>query len=84
MLIIHDVTLTLVILSETSSFYELKLTRLYVLSCTKLYFERGLPLSHNSALHVRPRISTLRPPPVIVGLIWTCDLYKECRNINLH
>ena len=39
MLIIHDVTLTLVIFSETSSFYELKLTRLYVLSCTNLYFE---------------------------------------------
>ena len=29
MLIIHDVTLTLVIFSKTSSFYELELTQLY-------------------------------------------------------
>ena len=39
MLIIHDVTLTFVIFSETWSFYRLKWTQLYILSCTKLYFE---------------------------------------------
>ena len=34
-----------------------------------LYPDRGLPLSPNSVLHVRPKISTERPPPFIVGLI---------------
>ena len=33
--------------------------------------DRCLPLSPNIALHVRPRISTKRPPPVIVGIIWS-------------
>ena len=35
-----------------------------------LYPDRGLPLSPNIVLHVRPQISTERPPLFIVGLIW--------------
>ena len=34
--------------------------------------DRGLPLSTNSVLHIRPQISTKRPPLCIVGLI--CNL----------
>ena len=38
-------------------------------SCPYSLWDRGLPLSPNSALHVWPRISAVRPPLVIVGLI---------------
>ena len=37
--------------------------------CVPLSPDRGLPLSPNSVLHVRPQISTERPQQFIVGLI---------------
>ena len=42
--------------------------------------DRGLPLSPNSVLHVRPQISTECPPPFIVGLI----LYVLAIHFRLH
>ena len=38
-------------------------------ACPYPLWDRGLPLSPNSGMHVWPQISTERPPPFIVGLI---------------
>ena len=50
---------------------------------------RGLPLSTNSVLHVRPQISTEHPLPFIMGLIWSSQsclstLIQDCTlNISI-
>ena len=46
-----------------------------------LSLDRGLPLSPNSVLHVRPQISTERPPPFIMGLICIDRFFSR---INFH
>ena len=39
-------------------------------ACPYPLWYSDLPLSPNSTLHVGPQISTVRPPLVVVGLIW--------------
>ena len=60
---------------------------LYLSMRVPLSPDRGLPSSTNIILHVRPQISNERPPPFIVGLIWSpqscfITLIQDC-TINI-